>query len=62
MCRSDSNSICAKNAKFHVRKSMAKSGFGTMSQFGMIDRRDKTERDVRTALCMLALMECAEEN
>jgi len=40
---------------------MAKSGFETMSQFGLTDRRDKTEHDVRTAFCMLALMECAKE-
>jgi len=36
-------------------------GFGTMSQFGLTDEKDKTYRDVRTAFCKLALMECANE-
>ena len=32
-----------------------------MSQFGLTDEKDKTYRDVRTAFCKLALMECANE-
>ena len=36
-------------------------GFGTISQSGLTDLRDKTERDVRTAFGLLALMECTKE-